>query len=531
MAILEAMSEATESHPENIDGAFKHLLDLAEIELCGICDEVLPDGSANEKYLGRSGGLKTQWGAVVPRSAGQVGRSDGVTLGLVWLSVRFGELAGLITAQSKGRPRSEAKDSRWQGITKKLRKPGGVLKCLLDHEKESGGEQWLWKVRSAGHLTDECSFAAASLRTWAKEAREAAATRSKGASKVASKSWWKWVDEQLRVGAGGLHRLTKREEIAADSVVEGPGGPSLSLQQTLDSDREAWSEIWTTFSKEASAPWRGLQGDWEDDFPWSAPLPEITGEDLVSAAKKFKKLTAIGSDAFRPLWITWLSPALLSGFAKLFMALERVGVWPAQVQQILVALIPKADGGRRPIGLLPTLVRIWERVRKPAVASWRCSVTRSYNWAAKGRSPQAAVWRLALQDEAAAARGEESAASLLDLVKAFELVRLELVWRCGLRLHFPVRILRLMLQAFAFARSLVMNGAISAAVMTLSAILAGGGFATDALFLVLVGPCDEINFGASESEPLLICGRFDGPRDWLGSGGRGGLEISGGWLH
>ena len=57
-------------------------------------------------------------------------------------------------------------------------------------------------------------------------------------------------------------------------------------------------------------------------------------------------------------------------------------------------------------------MRIWERVRKPIVAQWRTSVERSYNWAAKGRSPEAAVWRQALKAEAAAARGLESAASL-----------------------------------------------------------------------------------------------------------------------
>ena len=57
---------------------------------------------------------------------------------------------------------------------------------------------------------------------------------------------------------------------------------------------------------------------------------------------------------------------------------------------------------------------------------------RSYNWAANRRSPEAAVWKQALRAEAAAARGLESAACLLDLVKAFEMVKLELVWRGGL---------------------------------------------------------------------------------------------------
>ena len=41
----------------------------------------------------------------------------------------------------------------------------------------------------------------------------------------------------------------------------------------------------------------------------------------------------------------------------------------------------------------------------------------------------------------------EAAACLLDLVKAFEMVKLELVWRMGLELHFPPTPLRLILEA------------------------------------------------------------------------------------
>ena len=141
------------------------------------------------------------------------------------------------------------------------------------------------------------------------------------------------------------------------------------------------------------------------------------------------------------------------------MSLEQIGLWPSQISAILIALIPKSSGGTRPIGLLAALVKLWERVRKPIVADWRKTVERSYNWAAKGKSPQAAVWRLALRTEAAIARGEEAAAALIDLAKAFEYVRLELVWEAGLRWNFPADILRLMLETFAFVRHLLLNGA------------------------------------------------------------------------
>ena len=112
-----------------------------------------------------------------------------------------------------------------------------------------------------------------------------------------------------------------------------------------------------------------------------------------------------------------MSEELLDAFALLMEAFEKLGVWPGQFQAILISLFPKPDGGRRPIGLLPSLVRLWERVRKPVVLQSRRTVERDYNWAAKGRSPQAAMWRQALRAEAAVARGLNTASALVNLVK------------------------------------------------------------------------------------------------------------------
>jgi hypothetical protein len=36
----------------------------------------------------------------------------------------------------------------------------------------------------------------------------------------------------------------------------------------------------------------------------------------------------------------------------------------------MVVLIPKSDGGRRPIGLFPTLIRLWMRIRLEVAQSW-----------------------------------------------------------------------------------------------------------------------------------------------------------------
>ena len=60
------------------------------------------------------------------------------------------------------------------------------------------------------------------------------------------------------------------------------------------------------------------------------------------------------------------------------------------------------------MGVLPTIVRVWERVSKPIVQQWARQHARPYDWATQGRSSEAAAWHQSLLDEAATADGMAS---------------------------------------------------------------------------------------------------------------------------
>ena len=92
-------------------------------------------------------------------------------------------------------------------------------------------------------------------------------------------------------------------------------------------------------------------------------LPPLTVEGLRVAARSFRSRLGLGCDNVHPRLFDWLSTELLQGFVSFIIALERVGIWPRQVAAILVAQVPKAGGGRRPIGLLSGLVKLWERAK------------------------------------------------------------------------------------------------------------------------------------------------------------------------
>ena len=453
----------------------------AEAELCGIFDKVEDDGSPCKDFCGRGEGLKVVRGKLCGHRAGWSGRVDDATLGLLWFRRALGDIVFFLSRFINGTvPPMMAK--QWAAIRSWAERPNHFMQALF-----LADGRWKHRADAIAILLPGSRHRLQTIKDWMKDAYVQVRSRSVGLGKVARQNWFTWVEVQLQLGAGPLHRFTKREFHPPAVLTVGPNRPAVGVQAMLDADRQSWKAIWDRFEQVATAPWREVVAP----PSWAPALPSLSGSEISLAASKFKRTTGLGVDAFSPRWFCQLSEGLLQGFAELLMAIERLGAWPVVLRTLLIVQIPKADGGRRPIGLLPTLVRVWEKLRKPIVASWRQTICRSYNYADKGKSAQLAVWKQALCAEAAVADGGHSAAVLVDLAKAFEQVSLDLVWRAGLKLHCPPGVLRLELEAFAMKRRLTMQGAVSAPVETLSAILAGGSFATDALFMLMLGPCDQ----------------------------------------
>ena len=96
-----------------------------------------------------------------------------------------------------------------------------------------------------------------------------------------------------------------------------------------------------------------------------------------------------------------------------------MGLVPSQLVNVLL-LYAKPLGGLRPIGLLPSFMRLWEYCRKQTLWDWEKDNARESNWAAPGRSSFAVVAHQRLAAEGAP-QDHWSALTLMDLVKAYEL--------------------------------------------------------------------------------------------------------------
>ena len=79
---------------------------------------------------------------------------------------------------------------------------------------------------------------------------------------------------------------------------------------------------------------------------------------------------------------------------------EQCGRWPQQVCTTMLFLIPKNITGERPIALTPMMIRWWEALKAPEVATWQYKSRIEWD-ATDGRNGGAdrPVWEILMEME------------------------------------------------------------------------------------------------------------------------------------
>ena len=104
-------------------------------------------------------------------------------------------------------------------------------------------------------------------------------------------------------------------------------------------------------------------------------LPPIEVEEMRAVALSFPVDTAV-VDGASPRHFAYLSDACLKGFCRLLFLIELVGDFPPAARDLLVCLLPKPQGGVRPIGLYRSLKRLWGRCRRRFLRKWEVMLAR-----------------------------------------------------------------------------------------------------------------------------------------------------------
>ncbi len=158
---------------------------------------------------------------------------------------------------------------------------------------------------------------------------------------------------------------------------------------------------------------------------------------------------------------------------------------------ILIVLLPKAEGGRRPIGLFPSPTRLWMRARTIVARRWEAAHARPCIYAGAGMGAQRAAWQASFHAEVASLAKFCYGQALLDLVKAFERIPHWAIIKAAKKHGFCGWVLRLSLAAYRAKRTIAVAGVFSRVIVAVRGITAGSGFATSELRVILLDVVDS----------------------------------------
>ena len=180
-------------------------------------------------------------------------------------------------------------------------------------------------------------------------------------------------------------------------------------------------------------------------------------------AKTFRKRTAMGADWLSPRDIGKLSDPLLELYVQLWALSLKLVRLPVQWALLIIALIPKPDSTEdRPIGIFPTMTRCIGRWYRRSVGQrWLGTVDSPIHFGTAGRSTQWAVWQKAAASEYAHSVGKSALSILLDIKKAFEHVRHELLVTNAQLYNFSLHMLRWLLYTYGLERRITVSGVVA----------------------------------------------------------------------
>ena len=327
-----------------IDRAWDTLLPTLESTWCYIHDAVDSDGQPLQSHCGRGNGLETKMRPLIPPRHRLYGAMDTMSRARHMLSDRLAEWAQCLRALSanstkRGLATQEA------AVRAALRQPAGWVQQYLCENAEVAKR--LNQILTSEASLIELATRASELRArLLREARQAA--QAKGTERHAA--YQRWQDEQLRSGAAALHRLVKAQPEAPERPVKASEDWTLGLEAILNVDKAFWQDLWERHPS-STAPWRTA------DISSEPPLPAITGAALRDSAKSFAWGKSFWCISVK--WFLQRPDEHLDRVASFLNGIEDVGLWPAVVRHALLHLIPKTDGGRRPIGLIHGLCKLW----------------------------------------------------------------------------------------------------------------------------------------------------------------------------
>ena len=141
----------------------------------------------------------------------------------------------------------------------------------------------------------------------------------------------------------GIHKYSQVPEAwLPEETLDTSGAITADPFVLFDAACKKFRDLWKASDAAAAPRDEGLP-----DICDSEGLPDLTADDLETAANTFRLGTSSTYDGIHPRQLGLVSRPGLDVLAELLNTIEDLGAWPPGIQAVVTASIPKPKGGMR----------------------------------------------------------------------------------------------------------------------------------------------------------------------------------------
>ena len=217
-----------------------------------------------------------------------------------------------------------------------------------------------------------------------------------------AQSWKAWAATvAMKDGTRLAHRFTRLPPPWMPTTsMSSDNATFLAPQEHADQTAAQWHKYWGVGEKDdvADVDWHTLVA--------GTSLPDPTIDELRHVGRTYSAFTSLGRDDLPPRHVCSASDDCLRTFIALIRAMFRLACVPTSLALLIIVLLPKPDGGNRPIGIFATCIRIIARWSRWKFASrWELGNPRQYWFGESGKACDLCVWRQSMRAEYAVETG------------------------------------------------------------------------------------------------------------------------------
>jgi hypothetical protein len=269
-------------------------------------------------------------------------------------------------------------------------------------------------------------------------------------------------------GAGTpVHQWSKKCKVAV--VQQAPTESGIASSNPVDILKhtvKVWSQIWQAEPQPPSL-FQLLPAPVSE-------LPDLTVEDIVRAASRLKRGTAV-PDGWHPGHFGRAAcPDDIQRFIDVIQVCETAGRLPPSAKAAMVKRIPMPRGGHRPIALFKAMLRLWGKARTRLLAQWATSLCAATFTMSPTRRITDGIFRELVRSLLAQSQQVKIVEMHMDISNLFDHVRRLPLAELAVISHYPVQLLQVSLDVYVAQRRIVLDcGLVSEPVWAQDGIMAG----------------------------------------------------------